>query len=630
MISSPVSAPKQDWLDKFLGFTHGSPKVKANTGYLLFRLIYSMIIVHSGVIFAGILVFEALSIAHCGTGGNDDGATCGGTDDGADDNSANCVKLWGFIKPDSLLTAISSAAGLITAILCPFAGTAMDFTPYRKDVGMYSIAICFFGTLLCVSLIIPTEFTLFLCSFGFFLVYIFKDGVSMTCDCYVPELSQDPYEIAAATSGGAIWLFIGEISQILFFVIVSYIVPTNIYGTVVTVISCLMMATLARIAYHRLPPVVPSRHIPEGQTLITFSAVRLRELTGEVIEQFPDLGYLFFANMIFDPALQAIFVAAILIMVSKYKFTASQVTIVLFVAIIGAIPGAMSAKWAVHTPVFDTCYPGAAAAAALRKAALESSCISTTSVTVSERICGAGTGADVGAGAGVGVCQSDEVGDTVMDDGNANADYVAAAAVLEAKERAAAALEHELDTKVETVVKMKVALIAGLLAATVTTILATFAMSQCQFYLGMCFGFMWGFSLSWCWNSSNMLRNALVPGGSEAEFSGLIFSSINLFAWLPTMIFTIANEAGSINVASLSLNAFFIVGVVIVYQMDIKRGLAAREFTLHQRRWVHHHTHADTMTDNPVARSVNPATHMCQANDDFKDKGIELSAVVVV
>jgi len=563
MSSSPGQA--QDWLDKFLGFTHGSPKVKANTGYLLFRLIYSMVIVHSGVIFAGIIVFEALEIAHCNTSTDDDGATCGSTDDLADDNG-DCGKLWGLIKPDSLLTAISSAAGVATAILCPLAGTAMDFTPYRKDVGFYSIGICFFGTLMCVTLVEPTEFTLLLCSLGFVLVYIFKEGVTMTCDCYVPELSKDPYEISAATSGGAIWLFIGEISQILFFVIVSYIVPRNLYGTVVTIISCTMMIFFSYFAHERLPHVVPSRHIPNDLTLLSFSFVRLGQLSGEVVNNFPDLGLLFFANMIFDPALQTIFVAAILIMVSKYRFTSSQITIVLFVAIIGAIPGAMAAKWAVHTTLLDRCYPGAAAAAALRHSALLPSDSESAS--------------DVPPGS---------------------------PAAVEAEERAEAARIAELDSKEETVVKMKVALIFGLLATTVVTILANFVMSECQFFLGMVFGFLWGFFLSWCWNSSNMLRNALVPGGSEAEFSGLNFSSINLFAWLPTLIFTIANEAGSIDEAILSLNVFFLVGAAVVAQMDIKRGLAAREFTLGLRRWVHEDSSAGDSNKPCLESAVNLA-----------------------
>lgn len=524
---SSTGGYQQDWLDKFLGFTHGSPKVRANTGYLLFRIMFALVVVYSGVIFASIIVFEALEVTGCNTDtdtGSDDGGSCGNSsNDNIGDDSSSCVKLWGIIKPDSLLTALASAAGAMTAVLCPFVGTTMDFTPYRKHVGFCSIAIVVFGMLLCLSLVHPSETTLAVCTVGLFFVFVCINFVNMACDCYVPELSRDPYEIAAATSGGAIWLFLTQIGGIIFFVAVSFVVPGHLYGTVATGLAVMIILIIVPIAYDRLPHVVPARHIPAGQTIVSFSAARLVALAREVADSYSDLGLLFIANMVFDPALQAIFVAAILILVSKFGFTGTQVTIVLFLAILAAIPGALGAKWAVHTSLFGGPAP-------------DSDSLADAGAHTEEHAKGQGE-------------------------------------------------EHE-----GTVIRMKYALVFGLLSTTVTTFLAIFTMVKCDLSLGALYGVLWGASLAWCWNSSNMLRNALVPGGSEAEFSGLIFSSINLFAWLPTMIFTVANEAGSIDAAIMSLTGFFLVGAGIVACMDIPRGLHAREKTLALRRWAHDET----------------------------------------
>lgn len=532
----PNEGTEQDWeprcLDKCLGCSHGSPKNDATTGYLLLRIIQGIFVAFAGVIFASILTFQALKLKNCSTSDDDNNGACSDSisngDDGVlnDDIDTNCNKLWGLIKPDSLLTTIASIAGIFTAITCPFVGTAMDFTPYRKNLGIGSVLMCTLGTILCCALIIPTEFTIAICSFGFFLIYVFKDFLSMASDSYVPELSSVHYEVSAAVSSSLTWIFITEVSYILICVILSGFFAYSVFGTIVSAATTIVVWGLLPFAYERVPHVHASRSIPDDQTLISFSAIRLKDLSMEVYQHYTDIGLLFLANMIFDPALNGIFIAAILILV-HYEYSSSEVTLVLFIAIISAIPGSMISKWIVHIGVQD--------------------------------------GTD-----------THEPHEHVVEFENSNSSD---GMIEEPK-------QVDMREGETHICHMKWSLVLGLLSCGLITILAAYTMKKCDLIIPVFYGVLWGFGLSWCWNTSNMLRNALVPGGSEAELSGLSFSTLNIIAWLPPLVFTIANELGNIGDATLSLLGFLVLGAIIVSFMDVPRGLNSRRVTLDKRRWV--------------------------------------------
>ena len=62
--------------------------------------------------------------------------------------------------------------------------------------------------------------------------------------------------------------------------------------------------------------------------------------------------------------------------------------------------------------------------------------------------------------------------------------------------------------------------------------------------------------------------------------------AFNIISWLPLLIFLIMANAGFLIEAMWSLCIFFAIGIVVLCFVDIDRGIAARDKTLHLRRWV--------------------------------------------
>ena len=144
-----------DCLDRLLGCWKRSPQTKAATGYYLLRIIYSVITVHSAVIFAGVITYSALKVTNC-ISEDSDSSSCGTKKDVENDDSLECTKLWGIIKPDSLLTVIGTASAIVLALSAALVGTAMDVTSYRRQIGLAGNIFMIIGMIMCLSLLEPT------------------------------------------------------------------------------------------------------------------------------------------------------------------------------------------------------------------------------------------------------------------------------------------------------------------------------------------------------------------------------------------------------------------------------------------------------------------------------------------
>lgn len=518
---------RPDCLDRCLGFSKGSPRTTAATGYYMLRIIYAVIVVHSGIIFASVITYAALEVTNCTSSNNDDGGACGADDDTGDD-SEHCVRLWGLMKPDSLLTVIGTTAAVVLAFSAAVTGTAMDITPYRRQIGLIGNILCIAGMVLCLPLLKPTNATLAIASVGLILVLIFKDYLNLQIDSYGPELSKNATEIGTAVTAGFTWALVAEVLMVILWTVVGMGMSNDTYGFVVTLGSIGMMAISSYLSYRRLPDVPSSYALPAGKNIVQFTFARLRALIIETYQSYPDLGLLLLSAMIFDPALTAVFAAAVLILISKYHFSAANVTLLLGLAIISAIPAVPLSCWLASTPSLNSCF---------RDADKELAPVHSVE------------------------------GD--VDSNQQNAED--RAPVVESRFHA-----H----------RVKIILIWGLVLTIINTILVVVILKACQFALACVFSFTWGFLLSFCWNCLSMLRIALVPGGRESEYAGLYLALYSSMIWLPLFVFSVANEIWNINGAMYVLTIFFGIGAVLLWYVDIDRALAVRLESLGMRRWV--------------------------------------------
>jgi len=514
----------------------------------MLRVIYAVIVVHSGIIFASVITYAALEVTNCTSNSNDDGGACGSDDDAGDD-SDHCVRLWGLMKPDSLLTVIGTTAAVILAVSAALTGTAMDITPYRRQIGLVGNILCTLGMVLCLPLLHPTDATLAIASVGLMLVLIFKDYLNLQIDSYGPELSKDATEIGTAVTAGFTWALVAEVLVVILWTVVGMGMSNDTYGFVVTLGSIGMMVISSYLSYRRLPDVPSSYALPPGKNIVQFTFSRLRALIVETYQSYPDLGLLLLSAMIFDPALTAVFAAAVLILISKYHFSAANVTLLLGLAIISAIPAVPLSCWLASTPSLNWCFGDADK--------------ETAPVECTER-------------SGV---------DSVRPEAERTSEdtFPDMPPVAESRFHA-----H----------RVKIILIWGLILTIINTILVVVILKACQFALACVFSFTWGFLLSFCWNCLSMLRIALVPGGRESEYAGLYLALYSSMIWLPLFVFSVANEIWNINGAMYVLTIFFGIGAVLLWFVDIDRALAVRLESLGMRRWVQSGANNSASVDN--------------------------------
>jgi len=581
-----------DCLDRCLGFFNGSPKNKAATGYYMLRIIFSVIVVHSGIIFASVITYAALEVTNCTGSSNDDGGACGASDDGGTDDTEQCGRLWGLLKPDSLLTVVGTAAAIFLAVSAAVTGTTMDVTPYRRQIGLIGNVLCTLGMILCLSLVQPTESTLAVAAVGLMLVLIFKDYLNLQIDSYGPELSKDPAEIGTAVTAGFTWALVSEVFLIIVWTVVGMGMSNDLFGFVVSLGSIGMMIVCSIVSYRRLPDVPSAYVLPADTNIVRFTFARLRKTATETYYQYPDLGLLLVSAMIFDPALTAVFAAAVLILVSKYHFSASSVTLLLGLAIISAIPAVPLSCWLASTPRLDWLFGHEAVVVMLpEKAGKEERDPEEVTVNTQDVILDSHT--------------------ALSDENTATSDAHVAAEAIDASQ---IPVEPQTPPRFHPH-RVKIFLILGLLLTIANTILVVVILKACQFGLACVFSVTWGFLLSFCWNSLSMLRIALVPGGRESEYAGLYLALYSSMIWLPLFVFSVANEIWNINGAMYVLTIFFGIGAILLACVDIDRALAVRLDSLSKRRWATDTVDANTTTSPENVCIENNIGDNCDGNE---------------
>lgn len=115
-----------------------------------------------------------------------------------------------------------------------------------------------------------------------------------------------------------------------------------------------------------------------------------------------------------------------------------------------------------------------------------------------------------------------------------------------------------------------------------TTSLAALTMKDPgQQKLAYIFAMFWGLCLGWIHPTEKTLYCTIIPRGQEAELMGAYICASNTLAWMPSLVFSIMNEAGiSMRIAFSSLTLYFIASFFLLFLVgDYQEAVAhAREF----------------------------------------------------
>jgi hypothetical protein len=456
-----------------------APHSSAFNGYILLRILQSVYVAWGGIIFAGIIVYESLRVCDCLPEG--DSPKCH-VDDSEDDTSSRCKKLWGIMSPESLLVVIATAAAVVLALTMAFVGTIMDSTPHRKGITAVCVFVSVIFTFVCVCIAWPSSTTIIISAISLFIITLAKEVFALALESYAPELSSKNSEISTAITAGNMWLYAGLLINLIIMVVISVIVGGREYSFVVTAFSGFYVTALAYYVFVNLPSVPPSRTHPPDQSVFQITVTQVTKVVHSVATEHPDIGLVYLANMFCDPALNAIFVVAIQVLVGSYNFTSSEIPIIFIFSVIGTLPGVLCSRWAAESSLWD------------RVEALM------------------GTGESD-------VSQADDKPTEVQSE-VAPSDEDAASEVMatESRRESDAALIHADVSYVEMTSpnlykhpgRVKILWIAGLIFVSLVTLSAPFILKPCAMGNAIVMGFLWGFCMTFCWNSSTMLRAVLV------------------------------------------------------------------------------------------------------------------------
>ena len=110
---------------------------------------------------------------------------------------------------------------------------------------------------------------------------------------------------------------------------------------------------------------------------------------------------------------------------------------------------------------------------------------------------------------------------------------------------------------------------ACLIVWIVTTVLAAITMKD-EGHQGLAyiFAMFWGLCLGWIHPTEKTLYCTIIPRGQEAELMGSYICASQILAWMPSLVFSIMNEAGiSMRVGFSSLTLYFIASFFILFMV---------------------------------------------------------------
>ena len=283
---------------------------------------------------------------------------CGGDIDDECDG-----RVWGLIRPSSILTTYTIIVGVLSAATLPMMGAIADFTNHRRLMGRcFSVGLCLF--------ILPQ---IFLLSQSLWLAAAFLQvGVAFTgwaqtmvTFAYLPELTDCEERLSQYQQNFTIVSFGSMIVYLLVVVGIATYAGLGDIGTarMATAISFVVCSSFLFVAWGPLLRWRPAaREIPEGRPVCVAGFVQVYHTMIHIYRNFPALKWFYVSVALVDAGVKYVvqcsgaFVYAIFspprlsystlatVMITyttnTLDFTSTENGIAMLMMLIGSIPGA--------------------------------------------------------------------------------------------------------------------------------------------------------------------------------------------------------------------------------------------------------------------------------------------------
>lgn len=250
------------------------------------------------------------------------------------------TRIYG-LYPASLIPSIATVSGLASALFMPYFGAIVDYTNYRRVLGIASAIVIF----------VIQASQIFTNSRNWFLMavlqavagFLFNVQVLLN-DAYLPEIARlvNEMEMAKFTSTFALYSYI---TQLLFMIVLAF---ASVFWSMNSVeslqlgqaLNCVCIIILW-ICGWKLLPSAPKRHsIPVGSYLPVLGFAQIFKTMRDLMFKFDKIMLWYFTASIFANAGTSGFTTIILtFMSSLLRMSVTEVSFAFLIAIVTCVPG---------------------------------------------------------------------------------------------------------------------------------------------------------------------------------------------------------------------------------------------------------------------------------------------------
>lgn len=257
------------------------------------------------------------------------------------DECTNAARIYGF-KPSSLLTNMGTIASLFSVISLPIFGAVVDFTPYRRQIGMFTAFGLAFIKIFELGLGPTTWF--FVVCLQIISSFLYQTN-SATVLTYSAELSKHPTDQSKFQSFFALIIFVSMFLYMLEVLIPSRILHLEDIGTaklsiIVSIINSVPLFTLGWVFFFRDRP--SASKLPDGQTILKEGFRKLASTFNEISSKYGSVKHFLVFSIAWSEAGFAALPAIATTYMSEFlEMNSLQIGAVLLVHMIGGMPGSL-------------------------------------------------------------------------------------------------------------------------------------------------------------------------------------------------------------------------------------------------------------------------------------------------
>lgn len=256
-----------------------------------------------------------------------------------DDQCTEAARVYGF-KPSSLLTNMKSIASFTSMLMLPLFGAVVDFTPYRKQVGMF--------TAFAVVVIKGLELVLGPRTWFFVVcIQVLSDLLyqlhTATTESYAAEITNKPMGQSKYQSAFSGIIFVSMFLYVLEVTVFSTVLHMGVVesarlSVLISIINSGPLFVLGWIFCFRDRP--SASELPNDQMILTAGFRKLVATFKEISSKYKPVRHFLVSSVSWsEAAVASLPLIATTYMTDYLKFTSQEIGITLLMTMIGGMPG---------------------------------------------------------------------------------------------------------------------------------------------------------------------------------------------------------------------------------------------------------------------------------------------------